>query len=183
MEHLIFISCLIVAVIFLAWIGYSSEESEKKRKFLIEKGFIQEPPVEDHLSKNVRENTELLRKAREEDIKEFKDLFLVELSPINRGEYFIYFLIIHAALVLSYFFPENIFVIIPCLMIIFYFTTMAGICRLNDIGWSPWLILVPFVYILILFIPTHSKEKSEVKKLKKKVEIAELKKRLKDLEE
>ena len=60
--------------------------------------------------------------------------------------------------------------------------TSSGIRRLRDIDWNAFLILVPFVYIIIIFIPSVSSDNIKLKKLEKKVKIAELKKKLKDLE-
>ena len=60
--------------------------------------------------------------------------------------------------------------------------TSTGIRRLRDIDWNAFLILVPFVYIIIIFIPSVSSDNIKLKKLEKKVKIAELKKKLKDLE-
>ena len=63
-----------------------------------------------------------------------------------------------------------------------YVTISAGIRRLRDIGWNSFLILIPFVYLIIIFIPSKSSNSSELKELEKKVKIAELKKKLRDLE-
>ena len=73
----------------------------------------------------------------------------------------------------------------PSLFYLFMYVliiTSSGIRRLRDIDWNAFLILVPFVYIIIIFIPSVSSDNKKLKKLEKKVKIAELKKKLKDLE-
>ena len=69
------------------------------------------------------------------------------------------------------------------IILIFLFRYISGIRRLRDIDWNSFLILVPFVFIIILFIPSFSQEKKKIKNLEKKIQIAELKKKLKDLED
>ena len=112
---------------------------------------------------------------------------------ISQGEYFLLLLISHSFLLI----PQFVISFSPDLLldqdalvlnysyifISLYITMTSGIRRLRDIDWNSFLILVPFVFIIILFIPSFSQEKKKIKNLEKKIQIAELKKKLKDLED
>ena len=86
-------------------------------------------------------------------------------------------------------------IVLICSFFSIFLTISSGIRRLRDIGWNSFLILIPFVYLVIIFLPTkknifndtkesdESVASDELKELENKVKIARLKKELKDLEE
>ena len=122
---------------------------------------------------------------------------IIELVIINgsisQGKYLFLLLVSHAfvvsAAVVINLYPDALssqdsLVLYFSYLIIFLFLIMtSGIRRLRDIGWNSYLILIPFIHIIILFVPATSIESKKVKKLEKKVKIAELKKKLKELED
>ena len=128
-------------------------------------------------------------------IDEVEGVFLVN-GTLGQGRYlFLVFLsnsfVISAYPLLDVATP----VVLVYSLISIFLTISSGIRRLRDIGWNSFLILIPFVYLVIIFLPTKknilndtkesdaSVASDELKELENKVKIARLKKELKDLEE
>ena len=115
---------------------------------------------------------------------ELEGMFLVS-GTIGQAKYLLLIIISNLfAITTTQILNEDgaIIIIIFWLILSVFLTISSGIRRLRDIGWNSFLILIPFVYLIIIFIPSKSSNSSELKELEKKVKIAELKKKLRDLE-
>ena len=115
---------------------------------------------------------------------ELEGMFLVS-GTIGQAKYLLLIIISNLfAITTTQILNEDgaIIIIIFWLILSVFLTISSGIRRLRDIGWNSFLILIPFVYLIIIFIPTKNENTNEIKELEKKVKIAELKRKLKDLE-
>ena len=115
---------------------------------------------------------------------ELEGMFLVS-GTIGQAKYLLLIIISNLfAITTTQILNEDgaIIIIIFWLILSVFLTISSGIRRLRDIGWNSFLILLPFVYLIIIFIPTKNENTNEIKELEKKVKIAELKRKLKDLE-
>ena len=114
---------------------------------------------------------------------ELEGIFVIN-GEIGQAKYLVLLIISHLFTLSLYAVinrDDAIVIILIWTLFSIFLIVSSGIRRLRDIGWNSFLILVPFVYLIIIFIPSKNSTSSELKNLEKKVKIARLKKELEEL--